>query len=98
MGKASISIISIWFLMITLFISFKKTKKLTTVCDSSTPTYNSDIKAIIDNNRMGSFGHSVGSLYGNFSTYTGLTSYITDRLFKRGVIELQIMPKKENPA
>ncbi len=45
---------------------------------------------------MGSSCHVAGSPYGNFTTYIGLTPYITNGLFKRDVIDQQIMPKNKN--
>lgn len=96
MKRSTIIISGIIFISIGLFLSCKKTKKLTPKCDGSTPTYNSDIKKIIDNNCMGSSCHVSGSPYGNFTTYIGLTPYITNGLFKRAVIEQQTMPKNKN--
>lgn len=81
----------------TAFISScKKNKKLTPSCDGSNPKYNSEIKAIIDNNCTGSTCHASGSPYGNFTTYQGLKPYLDNGLFKRDVLDQQIMPKNKN--
>lgn len=97
MKKTVISFVSIFVVTIVLVISCKKSKKLTPSCDGSKPTYNNGIKPIIDNNCMGSSCHVAGSPYGNFTTYNGLAPYLSgSNLFKRDVLDQQIMPKNNN--
>ena len=95
MKRNLIIIAGIACLSIAFVLSCKKKGKLKAECDGSKPTYNGEIKAIINNNCMGSSCHVAGSPYGNFTTYNGLTPYISNGLFKRDVIELQIMPKNK---
>lgn len=96
MNRTIIGITSITLVLVLLIFSCKKTKKLTPSCDGSKPTYNAGIKTIIDNNCMGSSCHVNGSPYGNFTTYNGLAPYLSNGLFKRDVLEMQIMPKNKN--
>lgn len=96
MNRTIISVFTVGIICVALVFSCKKSKKLTPKCDGSKPTYNAGIKAIIDNNCTGSSCHVAGSPYGNFTSYNGLAPYLTNGLFKRDVLEMQIMPKNKN--
>jgi len=67
--------------------------KLTPECDGSHPTYNSQIKVIIEGNCNASGCHNAGSSRGDFTTYTGLSGVIASGAFKREVLTDQTMPK-----
>lgn len=64
----------------------------TTTCSSSY-TYSADIKSIIDASCLGSGCHGSGSGRGDFTTYAGLKSYITNGSFKREVVTNKTMPQ-----
>ena len=68
-------------------------KKYDPSCDGSTPTYNADVKDIIDANCTQSGCHGAGSSRGDFRTYAGLRPYLLNSRFKREVLTDQSMPK-----
>jgi hypothetical protein len=95
MKRNIITLTSFAIVIVALALSCKKNKKLKPKCDGSNLTFNSGIKAIISNNCTASTCHPAGSPYGNFTTYQGLQPYIQNGLFKRDVLDLQIMPKNK---
>lgn len=68
-------------------------KKYNPSCDGSTPTYNADIKDIIDANCTQSGCHGAGSSRGDFRTYAGLSPYLSNGRFKSEVLTKQSMPQ-----
>ena len=68
-------------------------KDLVPACDGSTPTYDGEIKAIIDNNCTGGLCHDNGSSKGDFTTYAGLQSVLSNGKFKSEVLIDQTMPR-----
>ena len=64
----------------------------TTTC-SVAYTYNADIKTIIEASCLSSGCHGSGSSRGDFTTYSGLKTYITNGSFKREVITTKNMPE-----
>ncbi len=66
--------------------------KRTPECDGSHPTYNSQIKVIIEGNCNASGCHNAGSHNGNFTTYSGMSSFLNSGSFKRAVLTDQTMP------
>lgn len=77
-------------LSITLVSSCKKKSP---ICDGTNPKYNSDIKTIIDKNCTNSGCHNSGSGYGDFTSYSGLKSFLISGKFKSSVLDNQTMPK-----
>ena len=75
-------------------VSYTACKKdLTPVCDGSNPTYNGEIKAIIDNNCTGGLCHDNGSSKGDFTSYAGLLNVLENGKFKSEVLIDQSMPR-----
>ncbi len=76
--------------------SCKKEEYFTPKCDGSNPTYNADIKTIIDANCMGSFCHSSGKKRGDFTSYEGLETVLNNGVFVNRVLDKQDMPNGNN--
>jgi len=68
-------------------------KKQNAACDGSSPTYESEIKAIISANCGSSSCHGSGSSNGDFTTYANLKPVLNNGKFKSEVIDKQSMPK-----
>lgn len=86
----SVSFIAVFVL---LFIGTACNKKQPATCDGSTPTYESEIKAIISDNCNSSSCHGSGSKNGDFTTFQGLKPQLDNGKFKSEVIDSQTMPK-----
>jgi hypothetical protein len=65
-------------------------KKDNPTCDGSDPSYDSDIKSIIDANCASSNCHP------SYSTYSGLESILDNGSFKEEVLDKQKMPRGKN--
>jgi len=63
---------------------------MTVICDGSSPTYTSRIKAIINSNCTSSGCHP------SYSTYAGLAGILGNGQFEREVLTNQSMPKNGN--
>lgn len=87
--KYAIYILCIAFLCV--FLACKKNSP-TTSCNSS-EAYTSGIKSIIDNNCTGSGCHGTNSYLGDFTSYAGLKTALSNGTFKREVITKKTMPK-----
>ncbi len=68
-----------------LLFSCKKQTAFTPVCDGSSPTYDADIKSIIDQNCV--------SCHGNYTTYAGLSGDFSNGKFEKEVLTNQTMPE-----
>ena len=84
-------------LLLIAFSACSKTENPTTVatpqCDGSTPTYQADIKAIVEAScNAGSGCHGSGSSLGDYTTFAGLEPDLTNGSFKREVIDQRTMP------
>lgn len=81
-------------LTLSLLVGMVACKKDTTEtkCDSNL-AYSSSIKSIIDNNCTTSGCHGSKSPLGDFTSYAGLKSVLTNGDFKRVVITQKSMPK-----
>ncbi len=81
-------------LTISLFAGLAACKKDTdtNTCDKSL-AYTAGIKSIIDNNCTSAGCHASKSALGDFTTYAGLKSVLTNGTFKRVVITNKTMPK-----
>ncbi len=79
--------IAISFILIGLVVlSCKKNNsKVTPVCDGSSPTYQSYVKAILSSNCV--------SCHSDMSTYSSLSSYLNNGSFKKEVLDKQSMPQ-----
>jgi hypothetical protein len=73
---------------ILLFTSCNKNK---IECDGSTPTYNTEIKQIIEANCLSC--HGAGSSNTDYSTYANLQTIINNGEFESEVITRQSMPR-----
>lgn len=73
--------------MAVVFMSVSSCKKYTPQCNGANPSYNSDIKSIIDANCTRSGCHTY------FSTYSGLQPYLSNDRFATQVLDYQSMPK-----
>jgi hypothetical protein len=71
-------------LMLTLFPACKK---YSPQCDGSSPTYNADVKSIINAKCTSSGCHP------SISSYNGLRTYLNNGSFSKEVLENQSMPK-----
>lgn len=78
------------------FMASCKKETATPTCDGSAPTYDTDIKAIIDGSCMGSSCHSLGSSRGDFTSYAGMQSVLTSGAFSKEVLEKQSMPQNSS--
>ena len=85
---------AIYILCIAFLCGFLACKKNspTTSCNSS-EAYTSGIKSIIDNNCTGSGCHGTNSYLGDFTSYAGLKTALSNGTFKREVITKKTMPK-----
>lgn len=77
-------------LILTIGACKKENSKLTPACDGSHPTYNSEIKSIIDT-RCATSGCHPG-----FSSYSGLNGILQNGQFKREVLTNQSMPQNSS--
>lgn len=79
-----IKAISISFLIISisLFACKKKTK---VSCNGTTPTYNSYVKSVVQNNCV--------SCHSQYGTYSGLKSIVDNGSFESEVLKKQSMPQ-----
>ena len=93
MKTISLQVLLLLIIVLTSIFSCKKEENFTPVCDSSNPTYDADIKAIIDGNCMGTFCHNAGANRGDFTSYTGLEPVLNNGAFKDRVLVKQDMPK-----
>ena len=78
-----------------MFFGFSACKKdlLTPVCDGSQPTYDTEIKPIIDATCAISGCHNSGSNKGELTTYAEVEPYLLDGSFRSRVLEKQNMPQ-----
>jgi hypothetical protein len=81
-------IVVISSISILLFTSCNKNK---IECDGSTPTYNTEIKQIIEANCLSC--HGAGSSNTDYSTYANLQTIINNGEFESEVITRQSMPR-----
>ena len=96
--KKNILFISPIILIFLIIISCNKGDLLTPVCDGSIPTYDSDIKKIIDTKCMGTFCHNAGANRGDFTSFSTLEPYLNNYSFSKTVLEEQTMPKGNKNA
>ena len=80
------------FLGILSFASCNKTES--PVCDGSSPTYDDDIKVIIDNNCTSC--HDAGSSDGDYTTYAAFSAHRSNGKFESSVLIKQDMPQSSN--
>lgn len=73
--------------LITMAGCRKDEEKLEPTCDGSNPTYNGQVKSILDS-RCAS-----GNCHPNFDNYDGLSSALQSGAFKREVLIRQTMPE-----
>ena len=62
-------------------------------CNGTTPTYDADIKAIIDATCMGSSCHSTGSAQPHLTSYAGLKVVTTSGTFETNILINKTMPR-----
>lgn len=75
-----------FFLLSTVVLfACKKEEKFEPVCDGSSPTYDSDISAIISQNCVG--------CHSSYASYSGLSSTFSNGDFEREVLNDQTMPQ-----
>ena len=68
------------------------------VCDTLAVSYNLQVKAIIDTNCAFSGCHVAGTIApGDYRTYEGMVPFLSDREFKRFVIDLRNDPELGMP-
>lgn len=77
--------LAIFLLSTAVLFACKKENKFVPVCDGSTPTYDTDISAIISQNCV--------SCHSNYATYSGLSSTFSNGDFEKEVLNDQTMPK-----
>jgi hypothetical protein len=78
-------------ILLSSYLLFNSCAKKKVECDGSTPTYISDIKAILDMHCMSC--HEQGSAKGDFSTYQKLLVVINNGSFDYEVLSRQSMPR-----
>ena len=81
-------------LAVLSFVSCNKTEA--PVCDGSSPTYDANIKSIIDNNCTSC--HDAGSGDGDYTTYAAFASHRSNGKFESSVLINQDMPESSNNA
>ena len=97
-SKFTMKIKTVKFLLLFVIVlisafSCKKAELLNPVCDGSNPTYDADIKMIIELNCSGAFCHNAGSNRGDWTTYAGLSDVLINGKFEQRVLISQSMPK-----
>ena len=75
----------IFLTLLVLSASISSCKKNVVVCDGATPSYQSDIKQIIDNNCV--------SCHSSYSTYNGVKSAVSNGTFEKEVVTRKTMPQ-----
>lgn len=91
---SSICVVGLFFLTAT---SCKKDDdKFTPMCDGSNPTYNGEIKAIIDANCTASGCHNAGSSNGAWTSYQNMKPVLDNGKFEKQVLIDQTMPKNSS--
>ena len=91
MKRTKLKIVCLALAIITLSACSKA--EFTPKCDGSTPTYDAEIKTIIDANCNSSSCHGTGSSRGDFTTYAGLEPDLTNGKFEKEVLTRQSMPQ-----
>ena len=86
------------FLIIAIFILFLsnacgKDDKFVPACDGSMPTYDADIKSIINANCTSAPCHGSGSVNGDWTTYAGMTTVLNNGQFEKQVLTDMTMPQ-----
>lgn len=79
------TVLLLLFASVLIIGACKKQTSFTPVCDGSSPTYDANIKAIID--------QSCVSCHGNYSSYSGLSSDLSNGKFEKEVLTKQTMPQ-----
>jgi hypothetical protein len=94
MNKLTFGIVIIATVLSFLMLLTPSCKKTTpATCDGSNPTYESEIKDIINANCNSSSCHASGSSNGDLTTFAKLKSYLDNGKFKSEVLDKQSMPK-----
>ena len=71
--------------VVILTFSCNKTEPFVPVCDGSSPTYDADISLIIQQNCI--------QCHGDYSSYAGLSTVISNGQFEKEVLTDQTMPQ-----
>lgn len=87
--------IPVLLLALTLSIGFAgcSGELLTPECDGSTPTYDGEVKTLIDANCTSSGCHGFSSSRGDYTTYAGIEADLNNGKFEREVLKNQSMPQ-----
>lgn len=87
--KKSFTLLTILF----IFLGSCKKDLLDPECDGSKPTYDGEVKSIIDANCTNSSCHGSGSKHDDYTTYDGLSEVIANGEFEEHVLNKQNMPR-----
>ena len=91
--KSTITSIILAITIILLANACKKDDTGTPVCDGSMPTYESEIKGILNEYCTNLACHGLGSIYGDFTTYNGISGNLFNGSFEREVLIDKTMPR-----
>ena len=83
-----------FFLLFTIIAFSSCNKAEIPVCDGGTPTYDDDIKLIIDNNCVSC--HSAGANKGDYTTYSTFSTHRSNGKFESSVLIKQDMPESSS--
>lgn len=102
MHKTIIPFIFLLLLSFTFLESSCTTDKLPepeppALCDTLKVSYNLQVKEIIDNNCSTIGCHRGGAVPGNYTSYDNMQPFLTDRDFKRSVVDLRNDPELGMP-
>ena len=86
------SLITLSFILVFIFESCKE-NTLEPECDGSMPTYDADVKALIDDNCTNAACHASGSPRGDFTAFATLKPDLDNGKFEERVLTKQNMPK-----
>ena len=91
--KSSITSLIIVISIFVLANACKKDDTGTPVCDGSMPTYEVEIQSILNEYCTNLACHGLGSIYGDFTSYNGISGNLFNGSFERQVLIDKTMPR-----
>lgn len=91
--KDTCSLLTIAFFVLILANACGKDDKFVPSCDGSMPTYDVDIKSIINANCTSAPCHGANSTNGDWTTYAGMNTVLNNGEFEKQVLTDMTMPQ-----
>ena len=91
--KDTLILLTIALFVLLLANACGKDDEFVPTCDGSTPTYDTEIASIINNNCNDGGCHAFGSVNGDWTTYAGMTTVLNNGEFEKQVLTDMTMPQ-----